>query len=142
MVNMIRKGAFPVVRGKIGSLPLIHVRDAVGGTCAMVRNAGAVPDYFAVYLLSEGSYSYDQMVDLVKKKYGRGGSLKLPYSLLYLAVSMAEIVFGVLRKAEPLNRRRLISLTKDRQVDSSKFLNTFQFKLQENVESFLAGLPS
>src|SRR5262249_22753016 len=55
MVNMIRKGAFPVVRGKIGSLPLIHIRDAVNSTCAMIQNADAVRESFAVYLLSEKS---------------------------------------------------------------------------------------
>ena len=142
MVNMIRKGAFPVVRGKIGSLPLIHVRDAVNSTCAIIQNADAVRESFAVYLLSEGSYSYNRMVDLVKKKFGRGGALKLPYSLLYITISMAEGVFKFLGKPEPLNRRRLVSLTKDRQVDSSKFVNTFQFKFQENVERFFANLPS
>jgi len=142
MVSMIRKGAFPVVRGKIGSLPLIHVRDAVGATCAMIAHIDAVQVNFAIYLVSEGSYTYDQLVDLVKKKFGQGGALKLPYSLLYLGISMAEVAFGLLRKPEPLNRRRLISLTKDRHVDSSKFVNTFQFKFQENVESFLANLPS
>ncbi len=142
MVNMIRKGGFPVVRGKIGSLPLIHVRDAVGSTCAIIRNADAMQENYAVYLLSEGSYSYNRMVDLVKGKFGRGGALRLPYSLLYLVISMAEAGFKLLGKPEPLNRRRLISLTKDRQVDSSKFVNTFQFEFQENVESFVANLPS
>jgi len=142
MASMIRKGAFPVVRGKIGSLPLIHVRDAVGGTCAIIRNADAMRESYDVYLVSEGSYSYNRMVDLVRNKSGRGGALKLPYSLLYLVISMAEVGFKLLGKPEPLNRRRLISLTKDRQVDSSKFVNTFQFKFQENVESFFANLPS
>ena len=142
MVNMIRKGAFPIARGKIGSLPLIHVRDAVDGTCAIIRNANAIQENFAIYLLSEGSYSYNRMVDLVKKKFGRGGALKLPYPLLYLATSITEVVFELLGKPEPLNRRRLVSLTKDRQVDSGKFVNTFQFKFQENVESFFATLPS
>jgi len=142
MVNMIRKGAFPVVLGKIGSLPLIHVRDAVNGTCAIIRNPDAVRENFAVYLLSEGSYSYNRMVELVKKKFGRGGALKVPYPLLYLAISMAEGVFKLLGKPEPLNRRRLVSLTKDRQVDSSQFVNTFQFKFQENVDAFFTKLPS
>ncbi len=138
MLKMIRKGAFPVVRGRIGSLPLIHVRDSVGATCAVIRNANAIQENFAVYLLCEGSYSYNQIVDLVKKKYGQGGALKLSYSLLYLGISMVEGVFGLAGKPEPLNRRRLLSLTKDRMVDSSKFVNTFEFKFEENVESFVA----
>lgn len=142
MVGMIRKGAFPMARGKIGSLPLIHVRDAVGGTCAVIRNANAIQENFAVYLLCEGSYCYKQIVDLVKNKYGQGRALELPYSLLYVGISMAEAVFRLVGKPEPLNRRRLVSLTKDRVVDSSKFVNTFQFEFEQNVESFLANQPS
>ncbi len=52
---------------------------------------------------------------------------------------MLEVVFGLLRKPEPLNRRRLVSLTKDRIVDSSKFMNTFSFKFEESVERFIAA---
>ena len=42
IVRLIRKGAFPVVRGSIGSLPLIHLRDCVGATCAVIRNASRI----------------------------------------------------------------------------------------------------
>lgn len=138
MIRLIRKGAFPMVRGKIGSLPLVHIRDVVAATCAVIRSAGRIPDAFSVYLVSEGSYSYDQIVALVRSKYGQGGTLKLPYFLMYLGISMMEGVFTLFGKPEPLNRRRLVSLTRDRVVDSTKFRNTFQFKFEENVERYVA----
>lgn len=137
MVRLIRKGTLPMVRGRIGSLPVIHVRDVVGATCAVIRRSDRTPDAFSVYLVSEGSYSYDQIVALVRKKYGQGRALKLPYSLMYFGISMVEGVFRLIGKPEPLNRRRLVSLTKDRIVDSTKFINAFQFKFQENVEQYL-----
>ena len=142
MVKLIQRGVFPVVRGRIGSLPLINIRDVVNATCAVIRNVDKIQESYDVHLLSEGSYSYNQLVDLVRTKYGRGGMLKIPYSLLYLAISMMEAVFWLVGKPEPLNRRRLISLTKDRIVDSSKFMNAFEFKFEENVRSFIAGQPS
>jgi nucleoside-diphosphate-sugar epimerase len=139
IVSLIRKGVFPVVRGKIGSLPLINLRDVVGATYAVVRNANSIQGNFNVHLVCEGSYSYNYLVELVKKKYGQGGVLRIPFWFMYLGVWMVEVVFGLLQKPEPLNRRRLVSLTKDRIVDSSKFVNSFNFKFEENVERFITG---
>jgi nucleoside-diphosphate-sugar epimerase len=51
IVRLIRKGAFPVVRGRIGSLPLIHLRDCVGATYAVIRNASRIQENFEVYLV-------------------------------------------------------------------------------------------
>lgn len=139
IVRLIRKGAFPVVRGRIGSLPLIHLRDCVGATYAVIRNAARMPTNFGIYLVSEGSCSYHRLVELVRKKYGQGGVIGVPFFVMYLGTAVIERVFGLMGKAEPLNRRRLISLTKDRVIDSSKFKNTFQFKFEENVEAFVAN---
>jgi nucleoside-diphosphate-sugar epimerase len=139
MVRLIRKGTLPMVRDSIGSLPLVHIRDVVGATCAVIRNSERTPDAFSVYLVSEGSYSYDQIVALVRKKYGQGRALKLPYSLMYVGISVVEGVFNLINKPEPLNRRRLVSLTKDRVVDSAKFMNAFQFKFEENVERYVTN---
>lgn len=139
MVRLIRKGVFPVVRGRIGSLPLIHIRDVVGATAAVIRNAAGISENYGVYLVSEGSYSYDRLVTLARQKYGQGRVLKLPYSFMYLGISMVEGVFRLLGKPEPLNRRRLVSLTKDRVVDSAKFINTFNFRFDENVERFVSN---
>ncbi len=139
IIKLIRKGVFPVVRGKIGSLPLINLRDAVSATYAVVRNVDNIQGVFNVHVVCEGSYSYDYLVELVKKKYGQGGVLRIPYWFMYLGVWMVELVFGMLQKPEPLNRRRLVSLTKDRIVDSSRFVSSFNFKFQENVESFIAS---
>src|SRR6266849_530765 len=139
IVRLIRKGAFPVVRGRIGSLPLIHLRDWVGATYAVIRNASRIQENFEVYLVCEGSCSYSRLVDLVRKKYGQGGTIAVPFFVMYLGTSVIECVFGFMGKPEPLNRRRLVSLTKDRVVDSSKFANTFQFKFEENVEAFVAN---
>jgi nucleoside-diphosphate-sugar epimerase len=139
IIRLIRKGVFPVVRGRIGSLPLVHLRDVVGATYAVIQNRDRIQENCEVYLVCEGSYSYNRLVDLVRKKYGQGGTLKLPYFFMYLVTSIAERVFGILGKPEPLNRRRLLSLTKDRIVDSSKFGTAFKFKYQENVENFIAS---
>ena len=139
IVSLIRKGVFPVVRGKIGSLPLINLRDVVSATYAVVRNVENIQGIFNVHLVCEGSYSYNYLAELVKKKYGHGGVLRIPYWFMYLGVWMIEVVFGLLQKPEPLNRRRLVSLTKDRIVDSSKFVSSFNFKFEENVASFIAG---
>jgi nucleoside-diphosphate-sugar epimerase len=139
MVSLIRKGIFPVVRGKVGSLPLINLRDVVGATLTVVQNPHRIPDNYEVYLICEGSYSYSRLADLVHRKFGKGGTMRVPYLLMYLGTFMIESMFGILGKPEPLNRRRLVSLTKDRIVNSSKFTNAFEFKFQENVESFIAN---
>jgi nucleoside-diphosphate-sugar epimerase len=138
MIGLIRKGHFPIVRGKKGSLPLIHVQDAVNAICMVVQNMDRVENKFDVNLISEGSYTYNRLVAVVREKYGKGGALSLPYSFLYVAIFMLEVLFKVLGKPEPLNRRRLLSLTKDRIVDARKFTATFQFKFEQNVERFIA----
>ncbi len=139
IVSLIRKGIFPVVRGRIGSLPLINLRDVVKSTYAVVRNVDSIQGNYSVYLVCEGSYSYNHLALLVEKKYGQGGVLRMPFWFMYLGVWMLEVVFGLLQRPEPLNRRRLVSLTKDRIVDSSKFVNAFNFKFEENVERFIAS---
>lgn len=65
--------------------------------------------------------------------------MKVPYFVMYLGTAVAERLFGVLGKPEPLNTRRLVSLTKDRTIDSTKFMNAFQFQFQESVEGFVAN---
>jgi nucleoside-diphosphate-sugar epimerase len=137
MIKLIRRGVFPVVRGKTGTLPLLHVQDAVNAISTVIQNSDRIEQQYDVNLICEGSYSYSRLVDLVRKKFGEGRALSLPYSFLYVAILMLEGAFKVLGKPEPLNRRRLISLTKDRIVDCSKFINAFKFKFEHNVERFL-----
>ncbi len=139
IVSLMRRGVFPVVRGRIGSLPLIHLRDCVGATYAVIRNASVIENNFEVYLVCESSFSYNRLADLVRKRYGQGGMMQVPYFVMFLGTSVVERLFGLLGKPEPLNRRRLISLTKDRTVDSSKFMKAFQFQFQESVEGFVAN---
>lgn len=138
IVSLMRKGVFPVVRGRIGSLPLIHLRDCVGATFAVVRSASRMQGNFGVFLVCEGSCSYNHLVDLVRKRYGQGGLMRVPYFAMYVGTAIVQRLFGLLGKPEPLNTRRLVSLTKDRTVDSSKFVSTFQFKFGESVEKFVA----
>ncbi len=139
IIALIRKGVLPVVRGKIGSLPLVHLRDVVGSTYAVIQKQASIAQNYEVYLVCEGSYSYGRLVELVRKRFGQGGMLGLPFFFMYLGTAVAERLFGMLGKPEPLNRRRLVSLTKDRVVDSSKFRNAFQFQYAENVERFIAN---
>jgi nucleoside-diphosphate-sugar epimerase len=137
VINLIRKGVFPVVRNKVGSLPLIHLADIVNATYTIIREATRIPGNYAVYVICEKSYSYDHLTELVRKKYGRGGTLKIPYWLLYLATFTIEGVFQVLRKPEPLNRLRLVSMTTDRIIDCRKFIETFNFRFDHNLEDFI-----
>lgn len=139
MIGLIRRGVFPVVRGRVGSLPLLHVRDAARATCAVVRNHHSVPGGYEVNLLSEKSYSYDEIKDLVIQKYGTGRLIRLPYSLFYALVLVTEILFRVAGKPEPLNRHRLLSLTKKRAVDSRKFVKSFEYQFENDLASFLAA---
>jgi len=142
MIRLIRKGLFPVIRDRIGTLPLINIRDVVGATLAIIQNPHKIPGKYDVQLVCEGSHSYSRLVDLVKKKYGQGGMLRIPYSLMYIGTAFIERAFRVLGKPEPLNRRRLISLTKDRVVDCMTFVKMFQFKFEENAENFIASHPT
>lgn len=141
VINLIRKGVFPAVRNKVGSLPLIHLTDTVKATYTVIGNAARIPGNYAVYVLCERSYSYDYLTELVKKKYGRGGTLKIPYWLFYLATLTAEGVFKLLGRPEPLNRLRLVSMTTDRIIDCRKFIETFDFRFDHNLESFIISQP-
>ena len=137
MIGLIRRGIFPVVRGRMGSLPLLHVRDAAKATCAVVRNHESVPGSYDVNLLSEKSYSYEDVRDLVRQKYGTARLVTLPYSVLYVLVLVLETMFRMLGKPEPLNRHRLLSMTKKRVVDCGKFLQRFGYHFDQNLATFV-----
>jgi nucleoside-diphosphate-sugar epimerase len=139
MIGLIRKGIFPVVRGRVGSLPLLHVSDAAKATCAVVRNHASLPERYDVNLLSEESYSYDALTDLVRKKYGTARLIKLPYSFLYLLILVLESAFRILGRPEPLNRHRLASMTRKKVVDCRKFLQTFSYQFDQNLATFVAS---
>jgi len=138
MIRLMRKRAFPVVRNRVGTLPLIHVKDAVKATCNVVKHVGLVQDNYDVNLVCEGSYSFDDLAEVVRRKYGKGNTLKLPYSVMYLATWAIESLFKSVGKPEPLNRRRMISMTKDRIIDCRRFQETYHFECDQNVEAFLA----
>lgn len=142
MVNLIRRGIFPVIRGHNGSLPLIGIQDVVSATLAVLQNFEKIRQNYSVHVISEGSHSYQELVQLVKNRYGTGGVLNIPYGLMYIATWIIESVFELLGKPEPLNRRRLISLTKDRIVDSQEFVNTFGFHFAEDVRKFIGAQAS
>ena len=63
----------------------------------------------------------------------------MPFWALYSAIWVVEVVFAALGRPEPLNRRRLLSMTKDRVIDCRKFVETFDFKFDRDVESFLTN---
>jgi nucleoside-diphosphate-sugar epimerase len=139
IINLIRRHIFPVVKGKVGSLPLIHVEDVTEAVCAVLENHSRLSSRFDVAMLCEKSYSYDELARIVRRKYGRGGLLKVPHWFLYDSVRILEVLHSFLGRPEPLNRRRLVSLTKDRIVDCRKFVDTFHFKFERDVEAFLTN---
>lgn len=139
MASLIRKGAFPVVRKRIGSLPVLHVADAVKATCLVVKNCAIIDRKFDVNVVCEGSYSYSIFDKLVKGRYGTGRTISVPYGILYVIVLLMEIVFKIAGRPEPLNRRRLVSMTKDRVVDCKKFVDTFNFKFDHDLPHFMCN---
>lgn len=141
MLKLIRSGRFPIVRGRSGSLPLIHVADAARATCAVMGHSDRLNGAYEVLLICEGSYAYDQLVAVVRQTYNCGGALRVPYALLWGGITALETVCRVWRKPEPLNRTRLISLTKQRVVDCTKFNSGFSFTFEQNVSSFIANRP-
>lgn len=137
IVNLMKKRAFPMVHNRIGSLPLIHANDVVKAVCTAVENHKRIKTLTEVNLLCEKSCRYEDLAKLVKQKYGKGGMLKLPFWILYASIWMVEVLFATLGRPEPLNRRRLRSMTKDRIIDCRKFVETFGFQFDHDVESFL-----
>jgi nucleoside-diphosphate-sugar epimerase len=139
IVNLMRKGVFPMVRNRVGSLPLIHVDDVVKAVGTVIENHERLGAPAEITLLCEKSYSYDDLAKMVRHKYGKGGILKLPFWLLFASIWAVEVLSAVLGRPEPLNRRRLVSMTKDRVIDCKKFVETFGFEFDHDVESFLTN---
>jgi nucleoside-diphosphate-sugar epimerase len=139
IVNLMKNGVFPMVRNRVGSLPLIHVDDVVKAVCTVIEKHERISAPSAIALLCERSYGYDELAKMVRRKYGKGGVLKLPFSVLCALIWVVEVLYTVLGKPEPLNRRRLLSITKDRVIDCRKFVDTFGFKFDHDVESFLTN---
>ena len=125
------------MRNRVGSLPLIHADDVIKAVCTAIENHERIGAITEINLLCERSYGYDDLAKLVRHKYGKGGLLKMPFWLLYASILMVEVLFAALRRPEPLNRRRLLSMTKDRVIDCRKFVETFGFEFDHDVESFL-----
>jgi nucleoside-diphosphate-sugar epimerase len=142
VVNLMRKGAFPVVRNKVGSLPLIHVGDVASATALLLANHQLLKTQYAVTLLCERSYSYDDLKDFVRAKYGKGNNVHVPYALFYPIVKAIEMSCRLIGKAEPLNTRRLVSMTKKRVVQCNKFVHTFGFKFAHSVATHIADTMS
>ena len=139
IVNLMKKGSFPVVRNRVGSLPLVHVDDVVKAVCTAIENYDRIDGFTEINLVCEKSYGYRDLARLVRQKYGKGSILELPFWALYVVVWAVEVAFAALGRPEPLNRYRLLSMTKDRVIDCRKFVETFGFEFDHNVESFLTN---
>ena len=137
IVNLMKKGSFPVVHNRVGSLPLVHVDDVVKAVCTAIKNHDRIGGPTEINLICEKSYGYRDLAKLVRHKYGKGGILELPFWVLYVMVWAIEVAFAALGRPEPLNRYRLLSMTKDRVIDCRKFVETFGFEFDHSVESFL-----
>jgi nucleoside-diphosphate-sugar epimerase len=137
IVNLMKKGVFPMVRNRVGSLPLIHVDDVVKAVGTVIENHERISTPSEINLLCERSYAYEDLAKMVRHKYGKGSILRLPFWLLYASIWAVEVLSAVLGRPEPLNRRRLVSMTKDRVIDCSKFVEAFGFVFDHDVESFL-----
>jgi len=139
IVDLMKKGAFPVVRNRVGSLPLVHVDDVVKAVCTAIENHERVGGPSEINLVGERSCGYDDLARMVRQKYGKGGLLEMPFWVLYAAIWAVELVFAASGRPEPLNRRRLLSMTKDRVIDCRRFVATFGFEFDHDVESFLTN---
>ncbi len=139
IVNLMKNGVFPIVRNRVGSLPLIHVDDVVKAVGTVIENHERISAPSEIILLCERSYGYDDLAKMVRHKYGKGGILKMPFWVLYASIWVVEVLCAVLGRPEPLNRRRLLSMTKDRVIDCRKFVEAFSFEFDHDVESFLTN---
>jgi nucleoside-diphosphate-sugar epimerase len=139
IIGLMKKGVFPVVRNRVGSLPLVHVDDVVKAVCTVIDRHERVNALTEIYLLSEGSYRYEDLARLVRNKYRKAGTLKMPFWVLYAVTWGIEALCAILGRPEPLNRRRLLSMTKDRVIDCRKFTKTFGFEFDHDLESFLSN---
>lgn len=139
VINLIRKGVFPVVRNKVGTLPLVHLKDTIDATLAVIGGGSRIDENFDVNIICEKSYSYNEITELVRKKYGDASMLKIPYWALQLMTFGIECVFKVLGRPEPLNRLRLVSMTTNRIIDCRKFVNAFNFTFNQNLEKFFTN---
>lgn len=139
IVNLMKNGVFPIARNRVGSLPLMHVDDVVKAVGTVIENHERISAPSEITLLCERSYGYDDLAKMVRRKYGRGGILKMPFWVLNASIWVVEVLCAVLGRPEPLNRRRLLSMTKNRVIDCRKFVETFVFEFDHDVESFLSN---
>ena len=124
-----------------GSLPLIHVNDVANAIKIILANHEKIIENFEIFLLCEKSYSYDELVEIVRKIFGKGGCIKLPFFLFYSLGWILEIMLKLVGKPEPINRYRVKSSCRERLVDCSKFSSTFSnYRFEQNLEKFLKEL--
>jgi len=75
LVEMVRKGRLPVVRGDAGQLPLIHIDDAVSAT---ILALGAAPAGSTYEIVDDHPASMTEVVTTLARHAGTGPPLRVP----------------------------------------------------------------
>jgi nucleoside-diphosphate-sugar epimerase len=125
VINLIRKGLFPVARNKIGYSPMIQVNDLAHAVELALNNVDNLESIFNIFLICERSYSYEEIAYIVRDIYGTGDCKEIPYSFLYLTAWILERFYRVMGKPEPLNTYRVKSMCRKREVNCENFCNIF-----------------
>lgn len=143
LIKIIEKGIFPLVPNKVGTLPLIYVDEVADIIRYIADNYEIIynkmHENFKIFMLCEGNYSYTNLVNMVRKTFGKGGYIPVPYELMYLAAFFIENVFKLLNKNEPFNTYRLKSFCKRRIVEDN-FAVYFNYKYKYNLINFLMDI--
>jgi nucleoside-diphosphate-sugar epimerase len=100
MVDMVRKGRLPVVRGDAGQLPLIHIDDAVRAT---VRALEAAPSGGVYDIVDDHPVSFTEIVEAIAKYTGSAPPFKVP---AWLARLISPYMARMTSMRVPLSNRR------------------------------------
>ena len=141
LIELIKKGLFPLIPNKFGTLPLIYVNEVANIVRHIINNYKVIlcdklRGNFKIFLVCERAYPYINIINIVKETFGKGGFIPVPYKLMYLLTFLIENIFKLLNKDEPFNIYRLRSFCRIRIVKDN-FSETFNYQYKYNLNIFL-----
>ena len=102
----VKKGIQPLLGGEERYVDLCHVNDIIKGIILAAETPTSSGETF--FLASGVSYSWEKIGEIIAQALGRKGKkVVIPYFLLALAASFAEVVGWLKGKPAPFNRQKL-----------------------------------
>lgn len=138
MIKLIKKGKFPKFSNRMGSLPLIHIEDFTDIIIHTISDNYKLEDGYNIYIVCGENHMYLDIVEMVKSIHHKGGYIEIPYSIAHIGIKTVEKLFHLFNRVEPINIYRLNSICRIRNVDDSKFRNTFGFKYKHNLQEVIS----